>query len=158
TRPQEAAAKLRQKLDDATIHARTGARLHASYWPAKLCWLAIQEPETFSCVAQWLSFGEYLHRRFLGRSVCSLSMASGTGLLQARARSWDAALMDVLQVRPEQLPPLGDLHESVRGLTPAYAARWPALRNVPWFPAIGDGAAACVGSGCANRENWSVTI
>ena len=158
TRPQEAAAELRKQLDEKAIHARTGARLHASYWPAKLRWLATQAPETFARVAQWQSFGDYLYRHFLGRSVCSLSMASGTGMLQTRARTWDAELMEVLGVRPEQLPPLGDLNERVQGLTPKYISAWPALRTVPWFPAIGDGAAACVGSGCASRENWSLTI
>src|SRR5438105_804933 len=158
TRPRAAAVELRKQLDETAIHARTGARLHASYWPAKLRWLATQAPDTFSRVAQWLSFGEYLYRHFLGRSVCSLSMASGTGMLQTHARAWDTELMEVLDVRPEQLPPLGDLHESVQGLTPTYAAAWPTLRTVPWFPAIRDGAAACVGSGCASIENWSLTI
>src|SRR5438132_644823 len=158
TRPHHAAIELREQLDEEAIHARTGARFHASYWPAKLRWLATQAPDIFSRVARWLSFGEYLYRHFLGRSVCSLSMASGTGMLQTHARAWDAELVDVLDVRPEQLPPLGDLHESVQGLTPAYASAWPALCNVPWFPAIGDGAAACVGSGCASMENWSITI
>jgi gluconokinase len=158
TRPHKAAVELRSRLDEEAIHARTGARFHASYWPAKLHWLATQRPETFAKVAQWLSFGEYLYRRFLGRSVCSLSMASGTGMLNTRARAWDTELMKVLDVRPEQFPPLGDLHDSVQGLTPEYASAWPALRNVPWFPATGDGAAACIGSGCASIENWSLTI
>src|SRR5947209_2450982 len=158
TRPHDAAVELREQLDEAAIHARTGARFHASYWPAKLRRLATQEPDTFSRVALWLSFGEYLYRHFLGRSVCSLSMASGTGMLHTRAHAWDTELMNVLDVRPEQFPPLGDLHERVQGLTPKYASAWPALRNVPWFPATGDGAAACVGSGCASIENWSVTI
>ena len=155
TRPHDAALELRKHLIEETIHARTGARLHASYWPAKLRWLATQEPETFASVSQWLSFGEYLYRHFLGRSVCSLSMASGTGMLNTRARTWDTELMEVLHVQPEQLPPLGDLHESVQGLTPEYASAWPTLRSIPWFPATGDGAAACVGSGCASMENWS---
>lgn len=158
TRPHHAAIELREQLDEEAIHARTGARFHASYWPAKLRWLATQAPDIFSHVAQWLSFGEYLYRHFLGRSVCSLSMASGTGMLQTCARNWDTELMEVLNVRPEQLPPLGDLYESVQGLTPEYASAWPALCNVPWFPATGDGAAACVGSGCASTENWSLTI
>ncbi|HEY6406625.1 MAG TPA: gluconokinase [Ktedonobacteraceae bacterium] len=158
TRPHDAAVELRKQLDEAAIHARTGARLHASYWPAKLRWLATQEPDTFSHVAQWLSFGEYLYRHFLGRSVCSLSMASGTGMLHTRARAWDTELIKVLDVRPEQFPLLGDLPHSVQGLTPGYASAWPALSNVPWFPATGDGAAACIGSGCANMENWSLTI
>jgi gluconokinase len=158
TRPHIAALELREQLSEETIHARTGARLHASYWPAKLRWMATQEPATFSRVAQWLSFGEYLYRRFLGRSICSLSMASGTGMFNTRARDWDTELMEVLDVRPEQLPPLGDLYESVQGLTLEYASAWPTLRSIPWFPATGDGAAACVGSGCANMDNWSLTI
>jgi gluconokinase len=158
TRPHQAALDLRKRLDERAVHDRTGARFHASYWPARLHWLAQEQPETFSRAAQWLSFGEYLHRRLLGRSVCSLSMASGTGMLETRARAWDKELMEALNVRPEQFPEPGDLHDSVQGLTSEYASAWPVLRNVPWFPAVGDGAAACVGSGCANTDNWSLTI
>jgi gluconokinase len=66
--------------------------------------------------------------------------------------------MDVLDVRPEQFPALGDVDESVSGLLSEYASRWPTLHNVPWFPAIGDGAAANAGSGCATRGNWALTI
>jgi gluconokinase len=158
TRPRQAAAELRNRLDNTEIHARTGARLHASYWPAKLHWLATTQPETFAQVAQWLSFGEYLHRQFLGRSVCSLSMASGTGLLEIRTRDWDKELVKILSIRPEQLPPLGDLRDSVSGLNSTFASRWPSLRNVPWFPAIGDGAAANIGSGCATLDQWALTM
>ncbi len=158
TRPHSAAAELRAQLDEAAIHARTGALLHASYWPAKLRWLSTNQPQLFQRTAQWLSFGEYLHRRLLGRSVCSLSMASGTGMLVTRNRTWDMHLQEVLGVRAEQLPPLGDLKDSVKGLKPEFASRWPALRDVPWFPAIGDGATANIGSGCATAENWALTI
>ncbi len=158
TRPFNAAAELRSQLDEGDVHARTGARLHASYWPAKLRWLATQQPDTFKRATQWISFGEYLHRKLLGKSVCSLSMASATGMLNTRDRTWDTELMKVLNVRPEQLPELGDVHDGVKGLTSEYASAWPTLRNVPWYPAIGDGAAAAVGSGCANIKDWSLTI
>src|SRR5947208_1967898 len=63
TRPRGAAAELSAQLDNKAIHQRTGARLHASYWPAKIRWLATTQPEAFGQVAQWLSFGEYLHRQ-----------------------------------------------------------------------------------------------
>ena len=158
TRPREAAAALRRQLDEAAIHRRTGARLHASYWPAKLRWLATTQPETFKRAAQWLSFGEYLHRKLLGKSVCSLSMASGTGMLDIKKRAWDRPLMETLGVRDEQLPRIGDLPDSIQGLRPEYARRWPALRDVPWFPAVGDGAAANVGSGCVDARRWALTI
>lgn len=158
TRSYGVVADLRKQLDEKAIHDRTGARFHASYWTAKLLWLAQQQPDVFKRAAKWLSFGEYMHLKFLGRSVCSLSMASGTGLLVTRERSWDSELLQFLNVRPEQMPELGDLRDSVKGLTSEYAERWPALRDVPWFPAIGDGASACIGSGCATIDNWSLTI
>ncbi|HZC77954.1 MAG TPA: FGGY family carbohydrate kinase, partial [Ktedonobacterales bacterium] len=157
-RPAAAAQMLRSQLDGAAIHRRTGARLHASYWPAKLRWLATAQPDVFQHAARFLSFGEYLHQTFLGRAVCSLCMASGTGLLDLRARTWDAPLATAVGVRLDQLPPLGDLRDAVRGLRADYAARWPALRDIPWYPALGDGATANVGSGGASAGQIALTI
>ncbi len=158
TRPQLAALALRKELDEEAVHARTGARFHASYWPAKLRWLAQEQPAIFAQVHEWLSFGEYLHRRLLGKSVCSLSMASATGLLNTRQKQWDKELLQTLKVRPQQFPELGDMRDGITGLKDEYARQWPTLRDVPWFPALGDGASACIGSGCASIENWSMTI
>lgn len=158
TRPRKAAEELRKELNAEQIHARTGAILHASYWPAKLRWLATTQPEAFARTAQWLSFGEYLQRQFLGRSVLSLSMASGTGLLLVHKRTWDEELLKFLGVRPDQLPSLADIKDSVKGLLPQYATRWPKLNTVPWFPAVGDGAAANIGSGAATIDRWALTV
>lgn len=158
TRPQQAASELRAQLDEASIHRRTGARLHASYWPAKIRWQTGAHPEIARRVARYVSFAEYLHERLLGNSVCSLSMASGTGLLNTQARTWDNNLLAALHISVEQLPALGDLSHSLQGLRPEFAQRWPALNRVPWFPAIGDGAAANIGSNCANTSTWAVTM
>ena len=158
TRSQQAAIELRALLDEASIHRRTGARLHASYWPAKIRWLASAHPEVVERVARYVSFGEYLHERLLGHAVCSLSMASGTGLLNTRARAWDSELLAFLHLSPAHLSTIGDLPDTLQGLTPEFATRWPALNRVPWFPAIGDGAAANLGSNCANASTWAVTM
>ncbi|HEY4386599.1 MAG TPA: gluconokinase [Ktedonobacteraceae bacterium] len=158
TRPFQAANDLRNELDERAVHKRTGARFHASYWPAKLRFLAQSQPEVFQKTSQWISFGEYIHRRFLGHSICCLSMASGTGLLDTKKCIWYDELLHYLHIRPEQMPTLGDLHDSVQGLSKEYADRWPMLQQVPWFPALGDGATACIGSGCSTPEHWSLTI
>lgn len=158
TRPRDAARELRAELNQAAIHRRTGAMLHASYWPAKIRWLRDTSPEIFNSAAEYLSFGEYLHRQILGRSVCSLCMASGTGLLLTKEQTWDEDLLHALGVRAEQLPKLGDLGDTIRGLTPRYAGRWPVLRDVPWFPAAGDGATANIGSGCATSSRFALTV
>ena len=158
TRPQQASVELRARLDEAAIHRRTGARLHTSYWPAKISWLVQAHPEIAQQAKRYVSFGEYLHERLLGRAVCSLSMASGTGLLDTRARAWDDELCTFLHLSASQLPQPGDLPDTLQGLKPEFAQRWPALHTIPWFPAIGDGAAANIGSNCANSSMWAVTM
>lgn len=158
TRAFAAARELRKELDEKVVHSRTGVRFHASYWPAKLRWLSQNQPDGFSRVAQWISFGEYLHRKFLGHSICSLSMASATGMLTTRTRQWDQELIQALGIRAEQLSQIGDMSDSVKGLTAEYSSKWPALHEIPWFPAIGDGGSACVGSNCTDTSNWSLTM
>jgi gluconokinase len=39
-----------------------------------------------------------------------------------------------------------------------YAARWSPLRNAAWFPTIGDGATANIGSGCIDPARIALTI
>ncbi|MGZ3675114.1 MAG: FGGY family carbohydrate kinase, partial [Ktedonobacterales bacterium] len=158
TRADAAARELGHELDVTAIHERTGATLHTSYWPAKLRWLTQSCPDVMARAAQLVSFGEYLHRQYLGRSVCSLSMASATGLFITRQQTWDTSLLDHLGLRPEILPSLGDIHDALRGLVPANAERWQVLRDVPWFPALGDGAVANVGSGCTVPERLALTV
>jgi gluconokinase len=158
TRPQQASEDLRSRLNEPAIHRRTGARLHTSYWPAKIAWLQRAHPEIAQKVARYVSFGEYLHERLLGRAVCSLSMASGTGLLNTHAQTWDTELLAQLRLSPSHLPAVGDLSDTLQGLTPEFAARWPVLKRVPWFPAIGDGAAANLGSNCADSSTWAITM
>jgi gluconokinase len=88
----------------------------------------------------------------------SLSVASWTGLLNRHTLAWDEPLLDHLGLSADHLPPLVDANTPFTGLLPAFAARWPALRAAPWFPAIGDGAAANLGSGCVTPDRVALTI
>src|SRR5919202_2807253 len=148
TRASAAAAELRTRLDEDAVHARTGCFLHPSYLPARLLWLSRAKPEAWRRAARWVPFGEYLHQRLLGTTICSVSMASGTGLLDVHRCAWDREVLDAIELDPAQLSPLGDTTNAVAGLRPEWAARWPALAAVPWLPALGDGACSNVGSGC----------
>ena len=75
------AALLRGALDDATLHAPDGVSSARSYWPAKLRWLARERPADVQRVASWGSIGEHLELALFGETATSVSMASGTGLL-----------------------------------------------------------------------------
>lgn len=158
TRATPEVAGLQADLAEATIYQRTGCRFHASYLPARLRWLARTYPADFQRVTRWLSLGEYVARRLFGETAVSYSVASWSGLLNRHTLTWDEDLLAHLPIQAEQLSPLTDLDQPQRGLRPEFAQRWPALRDVPWFPTLGDGAAANIGSGCATTERVALTI
>lgn len=157
-RSRDCVEHLKDQLDERAVHARTGCVLHWSYLPAKLLWLSQTMPDLFHGVQSWLSFGEYLMLRLFGRTFASVSMASATGLFNQHTCDWDDEVVAALPIQREQLPEIGSLHDSLRGLRPPYAARWPALRHVPWLPAVGDGACSNLGAGCTTRERFALMI
>ena len=156
TRSERAAVDLRHRLDERAIHERTGCMLHAMYLPAKFVWLAESDPALMGRVVHWLSFAEYFHSKCFGERVCSLSMASGSGLLNLNKCQWDGEIIDALPIRMEQLSPLRDVDEPLSGLVGAYAERWPTLARIPWYLSLGDGAASNLGSGGVNGSRIAV--
>ncbi|MHB8644279.1 MAG: gluconokinase [Thermomicrobiales bacterium] len=156
TRSEGAAVALRHRLDERAIHARTGCMLHAMYLPAKFVWLAETDAARFGRVAYWMSFAEYFHFQCFGERACSLSMASGSGLLHLNACQWDDEMLAALPVRADQLSPLRDVDEPFVGLVDAFARRWPSLARVPWYLSLGDGAASNLGSGGVNGSRIAV--
>src|ERR1044072_5128818 len=96
--------ELRSEFDETKVQARTGCRFHPSYWPAKLRRLRNEEPEIFSRTKRWLSFAEYLTLKFFDDAAMSVSMASGTGLLNQHTCEWDEELLEALGISIESLP------------------------------------------------------
>jgi gluconokinase len=158
TRSEPWIASLRQKLDEEAYHQRCGVRFHTLYWPARLLWWAADRSEEFHQIQHWMSLGDYLNLRLFGEPVASYSSASWTGMLNLASLDWDGDILAALPVTPGSLPQLTDIDHPLKGLRPEFAARWPSLKNVPWIPAIGDGAAANLGSGCLSPEKVAVTV
>jgi len=124
------------------LHARTGCYPHSSYWPAKLLWLRAEHRETFDSAARFASFAEYLYERVLGERVpMSLSMASSTGLLSLESRAWDDDLLEAL---------------GVAGRVPAISDD--PVGDPPWYPALFDGFASNVGTGCSGRRRAALMV
>jgi gluconokinase len=157
TRARAEAAELRRSLDERAVHARTGCALRASYWPARLRWLQRTRPDVCRQVDRWISFGELVLERMTGRRGVSVSMASGTGLLDTRRCAWDAELLDALDLEPARLGPIEPL--AATSIASAQrATRWPALAGVPWQLAVGDGACSNLGAGCATPDRFAAMI
>ena len=121
------ARALARRLGRDELHRRTGCYPHPSFWPAKVAWLAEEEPETFRAARRFVSFGELL---LGGEAPVSVSTASSTGLLDVDARAWDEALLDALGIDEDRLPPISD--DPVDG----------------WTPPVVDGVCSNLGAGC----------
>jgi gluconokinase len=158
TRNDADAVELRRTLDERAVHQRTGCLLRTSYWPARLAWFRRTQPDIWRAQPRWITIGEYLELRLFGRCRAGCSAASWGGLLDRRRIEWDAPLLDFLGVAADQLSPLADTSEPLSGLAREFASRWPALRDLPWFPAVGDGAAANIGSGCTGPDRIALTV
>ena len=158
TRAGAAAAELRRRVCDAeALRQRTGAPLHPSFPPARVLWLSRHDPAAFAATARWCSLGELLERRWFGPGVGpSPSMASATGFYDQKSGHWDTELPEVVGIAPASLAAVDP--EPRRGLTAEYRGRWRPLRGLPWLPALGDGACAVVGSGCAVPRRAALTV
>jgi gluconokinase len=141
TRSAAAAARLAARVDPVAAHLRTGCHIHTSYWPAKLAWLAEEEPDVFRSARRFVSFCDYLYAELLGRDVStSLSIASATGLLELHTRAWDEELLSVLNLDVSRLPEVSD--DAVES----------------WYPALMDGACSNLGIGCVTRERAALMV
>ena len=158
TRSSRTAAALRQELDEAAFHARTGTVFHPSYVPARIRWLRETMPAVAMRVRRWMTIGDYVAMRLFGTPAISISMASGSGLLDQHSLDWDVPLLAALETGPDQLPTIVDRHHAFRGLRAEFAARLAPLRETSFFPALGDGACANVGSGCTTARQLALSI
>lgn len=152
------AQDLRKSHDVATVHDRAGCMIHSSYYPARLAWEKRVHADRFPKVHHWWNLGTLLAWTFHGSNKVSCSTASWTGLLDRRSLHWDSHWLEVLGIREEQLPVVADLSPGLTGLKDPWKSRWPALADAAWFLAIGDGAAANIGSGSTDENHMALTI
>jgi gluconokinase len=142
TRAAGAAERLARRVDPQAVQARTGCHLHPSYWPAKLAWLAEDEPDLFRRARRFVSFADYLYARLLEIDTppASVSLASGTGLVDLGTATWDPELLKLLGIQEEQLSLISDEPLGT------------------WHPARLDGLCSNFGAGCVGRTRAALMV
>ncbi|WP_052130584.1 gluconokinase [Erwinia typographi] len=133
------------------LHRTTGCPVHSSFWPARLRWLEKAHPEVVQQTRHWLSAADLLFLMLFGEMSTSLSMASGSGLLDINQQIWSPLATSIAHVDRATLPAISEAPR--RQLLPKWATRWPRLATIPWFPAWGDGACSNIGVGAQDEES-----
>jgi gluconokinase len=85
-------------------------------------------------------------------------MVSGSGLWHQTANVYDDEMLAFLPIQKSQLAPETELDQFNNKLLPEYAAKWPMLDRIPWYPALGDGACNNLGSGCATPDRFALMV
>lgn len=156
------AKTLRRQHDELTTLQRTGCRIRANYWPAKLLWLKRTQPQVFARARWFCSLADFVCWRLFGVLQTGISIASWTGLLNCASGDWDETWLQALDLRRAQLPPIMRHSDQVASDHIAASLRHSPVTMlhspVTLHPPVGDGAAANIGSGCVDTHCIAVTI
>jgi gluconokinase len=154
TRAAGLVGELRRRTDPARLQAATGALPHTTYWTVKVPWLA---RTVRPAPSGYLGLAEYVTNALLGDPRASVSLASGTGLLELVSMRWLDEALALAGVDAEAIPEL--LEPDWTGKLDGKAARrWPALEGAVWHPAVGDGAASNLGAGCVTPDRAAINL
>jgi gluconokinase len=154
TRAAALVGELRRRTDPARLQAATGALPHSTYWTAKIPWLA---RELRPAPAGYLGLAEYVTGALLGDARASVSLASGTGLLDLERMRWLDEALALAGVGEDAVPRLLEPGWTGR-LEGKAATRWPALAEASWHAPVGDGAASNLGAGCVTPDRAAINL
>ncbi|GAB3403827.1 FGGY family carbohydrate kinase [Flindersiella endophytica] len=138
--------------DPEAFHARTGSYLHSLYWTAKVPYIAAELGDSGR---RFVGLPDYVRRVLLGDDATSVSVASGTGMLELTTCDWDEEALELAGVSRDQLP---EITTAPGRLAPEWRRRWPDLADAEWQPVIGDGAASNLGSSSAAQDSVAITV
>ena len=129
------------------IYRLTGLRASPSYTAAKLLWIKTHEPELYARACKVLHVKDYAAYLLSGVMATDYSDASGTQLLDIRARCWAEDMIAAIGLRRNLLPDLYPSAAVIGSVTAAAAEASGLLAGTPVVIGGGDGACATVGSG-----------
>lgn len=113
----------------------------------KIVWLKEEEPENFALVSRVLLPKDYVRLRLTGEYATDASDASGTLLLDVRARDWSGQILDALEIPRDWMPEVYEGPENTGALRDDVAAELGLQPGIPVAAGGGDNAAAAVGTG-----------
>lgn len=157
-RTQEETDYLNNVVGKETLSRCTANIAFAGFTAPKILWMKKHEPELFEKIAKIMLPKDYLAYRFSGTFCTDYSDASGMLLLDVEHRCWSEEMMNICQVRRDQLPTLYESFEVVGTLHPHLADQLGLPRDVKIIAGAGDNAAAAVGTGTIGDGKCNISL
>ncbi|SDN86870.1 gluconokinase [Alkalicoccus daliensis] len=140
------------------IYQRTGTPVHTMSPLTKLFWLKKNEPKLYEESAAFVSVKEFLLRRWFGAEVVDYSIASATGMFNIHTKTWDAELLEMLEIGEGRLSKAVAPTYILPELGPDIRVKAGLPEGVVFAAGGSDGALANIGIGALQPGETALTI
>ena len=130
----------------------------AGFTAPKILWVKENEPENFAKIAKIMLPKDYIAYKMTGVHSCDYSDASGMILLDVKNKCWSKEMLEICDVREEQLPTLFESYEVTGTLTGEAAAALGLTTACKVAAGAGDNAAAAVGTGTVGDGGCNISL
>jgi xylulokinase len=136
----------------------TGKPALPNFTAPKLLWVREHEPDVFQRAATMLLPKDYVRFRVTGERAIDVADASGTSLLDVRARSWSSEIVQALSIPQKLLPRVFESAEVCGRVSKEAADATGLCEGTPVVAGAGDQAAEAIGVGMIDEGEISVAI
>jgi gluconokinase len=140
------------------IYMRTGTPIHSMSLLSKLLWFKENEPELYSKTHKFISIKEFIIYHWFGEYVTDYSIASASGLFNIEKLVYDDEVLELLEIKKEQLSKLVPTTHVLSGLEHHFAQEMGLSANLPFIIGGGDGCLANLGIGAMKKGEVAITI
>ncbi len=130
----------------------------AGFTAPKILWVKENEPDNFAKIAKIMLPKDYIAYKMTGVHSCDYSDASGMLLLDVKNKCWSKEMMEICDVKEEQLPKLFESYEVTGNLTEEAASVLGLTTNCKIAAGAGDNAAAAVGTGTVGDGGCNISL
>lgn len=157
-RTMEETQYLNEVIGKENLSKYTANIAFAGFTAPKILWMKKNEPENFSKIAKIMLPKDYVAYKLSGVHCTDVSDASGMLLMDVEHKCWSKEMMEICDIKEEQLAGIFESYEVVGNLLPQVAQELGLSTEVKIVAGAGDNAAAAVGTGTVGEGMCNISL
>ncbi len=149
---------LNQSIGEDKLLQVTSNIAFAGFTAPKLLWMKNNEPQLFQCICKIMLPKDYINYRLTGTFATEYSDAAGTLLLDVRKKCWSEEMLEICELRKEQLPRLYESYDAIGTLKVEIATELGLSEDVKVAAGAADNAAAAIGTGTVGSGSCNISL
>ncbi len=149
---------LNNEIGKDKLSKYTGNIAFAGFTAPKILWVKANEPENFKRIKKIMLPKDYVAYKLSGVHSCDYSDASGMLLLDVEHKCWSKEMLEICDVKEEQMPKLFESFEVTGKILPEVADELGLSHEVKIIAGAGDNAAAAVGTGTVGDNKCNLSL